>query len=324
MSLNFGRRVRPGSWLAWLVALGLGLRVYHDLSNPPVWHDEAALLVNVIGKSFTDLLGPLFYSEAGPPLFLWLERGVALTVGDGIFALRLLSLLASCAAFVGVIAIARRSLPPTAVLWLAMLFGCSDRLLWHCCEAKPYAVDVLVAVGLLASFVSSKREEAIPASLCRRLLLYAALSPFLLFLSFPSCFLLGGAALALLPAVWRSRRGHIWAAYLLFGVVMCGSFLLLVVGPVRAQKNDLLLSCWLYNFPTWEQPWLVPFEGVVHLTEVFRYASEPIGNVLFGFAVIGAVKLWRDGHRRLLGFLLAPIGLAALAWLAGQYPFGPA
>jgi hypothetical protein len=156
------------------------------------------------------------------------------------------------------------------------------------------------------------------------LLLYAVLSPFLVFLSFPSCFLFGGAALALLPAVWRARSGRVWTAYLSFGAVLGISFLLLVVGPVRAQKNELMVSCWAYNFPTWDRPWRVPFDLVVHLTEVFRYASEPIGNVLFVFAVIGAVQLWRNGRRRLLGFLLTPIGLTALAWLAQQYPFGPA
>jgi hypothetical protein len=64
--------------------------------------------------------------------------------------------------------------------------------------------------------------------------------------------------------------------------------------------------------------------SVVRLTELFRYASEPAGNVLSVFAVAGAVGLWRAGHGRVLAFLLLPLGLTALAWLAHQYPFGAA
>jgi hypothetical protein len=313
---------RPLPWLALALALGLGLRCYHYLSNPAVWHDEAALLVNVLGKGFADLLGPLFYSEAAPPLFLWLQRAVALGLGDGTFALRLLPFLASGAAFLAAVTLARRLLSPWGVVWFALLFGCSDRLLWHACEAKPYAVDVLVAVGLLATFVFRRADDE--GALLRRLTLYAALSPLLVFLSFPACFLLGGAALALLPAVLRARSRRVWGAYVLFGVLLCGSFVLLVAGPVHAQKNEHMLNCWLDNFPDWGRPWRLPLVSVVRLTELFRYASEPAGNVLSVFAVAGAVGMWRAGHGRVLAFLLLPLGLTALAWLAHQYPFGAA
>src|SRR5262245_52189814 len=77
--------------------LGLVVRAFHYLREPPVWHDEAALLVNVIDKTFLEQLGPLYWAEAAPPLFLWLSRLVALVCGDGTFALRLPPFLASCA-----------------------------------------------------------------------------------------------------------------------------------------------------------------------------------------------------------------------------------
>jgi hypothetical protein len=144
----------------------------------------------------------------------------------------------------------------------------------------------------------------------------------LIFLSFPACFLLGGAALTVLPAVLRARSGRVWGAYVLFGVLLCGSFLLLVAGPVHAQKNEYMLNCWLDNFPDWGRPAALPLVSLVRLTEMFRYASEPTGNVLSVFAGVGAVWLWRAGQRRVLAFLLLPLGLTGLAWLAHQYPFG--
>jgi hypothetical protein len=319
---KFEWAARPQPWLAFAVLLGLALRVYHYVSNPPVWHDEAALLVNVLGKGFAELLGPLYYSEAGPPLFLWLERAVALTLGDGTFALRLLPFLAGCAAFLVAVALARRLLSPWAVVWFALLLGCSDRLLWHGCEAKPYALDACVAVGLLATFAARRADEE--RALFRQLALHAALAPFLIFLCFPACFLLGGAALALLPAVRRARSRRVWAAYLLFGLLLGCSFLALVAGPVHAQKDERMLWCWLDNFPDWSCPWAVPCTAAVRLTELFRYACEPTGNILTAFAAVGLAVLWRAGHRRVLALVLLPLGLNALAWLAGQYPFGAA
>jgi hypothetical protein len=313
---------QPRPWLVFALALGLALRGYHYLSNPAVWHDEAALMINALGKDYAELLGPLFYSEAAPPLFLWVERVVGLSLGDAPFLMRLLPFLASCVGFVAAVALARRLLPPWGVFWFALLLGSSDRLLWHACEAKPYAVDMLVAVGLLAVVVCRRGDDE--PGLVRLLLLYAGLSPFLVFLSFPSCFLLGAAALTVLPAVLRSRSRRVWGAYALFGLLLCGAFVLLVVGPVHAQKNERMLHCWVENFPPWDRPWKVPLMAVVRLTEVFRYATEPIGNGLTFFAVIGGVGLWRAGQRRLLAFLLFPFGLTALAWLGRQYPFGAA
>ena len=60
----------------------MGLRSYHYLRGPAVWHDEAALIVNVLEKDYAGLLGPLRFHEAAPPLFLWLEKAVSNTLGE--------------------------------------------------------------------------------------------------------------------------------------------------------------------------------------------------------------------------------------------------
>src|SRR5436190_18584394 len=174
-------------WVLLIVTLGLALRTHHFLGNPPLWHDEAAQIQNALDLDLADLLGPLYYSEACPPLFLAAEKAVVALLGDSPFALRLLPFLASCAVMVGLVLIGRLILPRSALIWLALVLAGSDRLLWHCCEAKPYAVDTLVATGLLALFVRVRADGDL-----RRLLAALALaSPLLVFLSFPACFLLG-------------------------------------------------------------------------------------------------------------------------------------
>ncbi len=306
----------PGVWTGCLLALGLGLRGFHYARNPSMWHDEAALVVNVLGKGFHELLGPLFLAEAGPPLFLWIERAVSLLAGDGTYVLRLLPFLASCLALVLLIPVARQLVRPAAVPWVILLAACSDRLLWHSCEAKPYAVDVLCAAVVAALF-------GWPASwsLRRRLLVYAALAPAIIFISYPGCFLYGGVLVALWPAVRRERA---WGCYGLLGGVVATSFLLLAFGPVRAQHCEAMAQCWVHAFPDWRRFWTVPTWTLFSTLDVVRYCFEPGGHALGLVAALGAVCLWRSGRRAWVIVLALPGGLAWLASCVGAYPYAGA
>jgi hypothetical protein len=281
-------------WTTCLVALGLGLRLYHYLRNPSMWHDEAALVLNVLGKGFADLLGPLCFCEAAPPLFLWIERVVALTLGEGTYLLRLLPCLASCAALLLLVPVARRVLRPAAVPWAILLFASADNLLWHACEAKPYSIDILAATLLLAAFCCL---EAWPLS--RRLICAALLAPVVIFLSYPGCFLYGGFLAAHAPAVWRQRDRRTWLGYGLLVLAVFGSFTLLVLGPVHAQRGQPMTDCWVREFPQWQRPWTVPFWTCYSTVEVVRYCTTPgpVGQALAGLALCGAVLFWRRGRR---------------------------
>ncbi len=306
-----------GRWLLAVIAAGLGLRTFHYLRNPSVWHDEAALVVNVLDKNFAELLGPLRWSEAGPPLFLWVERAVALALGDSTFALRLPPFLASCAALLLFAWVARRLLPATAAVWAVLLFAGSDRLLWHCCEAKPYALDVFLATGVLALHVGTRGW-----SVARRCLLHAVLAPGLIFLSYPGAFLCGASLVALLPAAWRDRRPGVVLAYAAWACAVAAAFLLLVLGPVRAQRCGAMESCWTHHFPDWSQPASVPQWALLGTVEVVGYCFRPVGQVYVVLAIVGAVGWWRCRQRCWVVLTALPLGLALVAALLNKYPYG--
>jgi hypothetical protein len=311
--------LRTFPWVAAAVVLGLSLRTYHYLRNPSMWHDEAALVVNVLGKDFRELLGPLYLSEAAPPLFLWLERAVTRVPGDSTYVLRLLPYLASCGALLLLVPLARRLLPVAAVPWPIFFFACSDQLLWHTCEAKPYAVDVFVATALAWLFC---RTEALRLEL--RLLLFAAVAPFVIFLAYPGCFLFGGLLVALLPAVWRERRGTAWLAYGVLTVAVFAAFALLLVGPIRAQRDPTILADWRRSFPDYQHPWGIPLWVFLSTLEVFRYCLEPMGQALAPLAAVGAVALWLRGRWATVLFLVIPIFLPLAASFVRAYPFAGA
>jgi len=310
---------RPEFWTWVLLGLGLAMRLFHYLRNPSVWHDEAALIVNVLGKSFRELLGPLFLSEAGPPLFLWLERGMCLVWGDSTYVLRLLPFLASCLALMLMVPVARRFLRPEAVPWAILLMACSDKLLGHGCEAKPYVVEVLAATVLLAVFAWACNRP-----LGRQLSLYTLLAPILIFIAYPGCFLCGGLLLALFPAVGQQHRKATWAGYGILALVILGSFALLALGPARLQRCGPMVSCWLRQFPHWDKPWTVPGWTLFSTLDMVRYCFEPTGHVLALIAFLGALVFWRSGQKAVAILVCGPFLLALLASFAGAYPYGGA
>ena len=317
--MSGGWRTRSAILVGGAILLGLALRTYHYLRDPVVWHDEAALIVNVLALDFVELLGPLRHAEAAPPLFLWLERATALLLGDGTLALRLPPFLASIAALALIAWTAWREMGPAAAAWAVFLIACSDRLLWHACEAKPYALDVLCATVLLALF-SATREWRIG----RRAWAFVPLMPLIVWVSYPGCFLCGGLLLALLPEIWRDRRPASLIAFGMLGLAVVGSFALLYYGPARAQRCGAMDSCWTGQFPDWGRPWTVPIWSLASTLDVARYCFMPWGYPLAALAAIGGIRLCRTGCGDFVTIAAAPLGLNLLAALLHDYPYGGA
>jgi hypothetical protein len=304
-------------WRCAFVAAGVLVRLVHVLRDPPLWHDEAALVLNAVYLDVSECFGKLLHHEAAPPLFLVLERLTLQTVGDSGLALRLPVLVIGCLSLVIFAALARRVVPPWPAALGTALFAGSDRLVWHATEAKPYAVDVFVAVLVAWGYV---RTRDLPLRV--QCAMWLAILPAAQWLTFPGCFVAGGLLLALLPAArragWADRVG-----YGVLGLAVVGSFVALAVGPAKAQQDGAMAGCWVNHFADWSRPAGVPVWAVASTLEVLRYALVPFGQVLAPVAVVGAVRLGRLDPT-LLTALLAPLGLAFVAALLGRYPYGGA
>ena len=299
----------------WIItALGLVLRSYHYLRNPAMWHDEAATVLNVLRKGFAGLLGPLYVSGTGPPLFLWLQKCAVICLGDSTYALRLVSFLASCAALLMMAALVRLLLKPAPAAACILLVACSDRLLWHAAEARHYSSDALIAGGLILFFVLSRKWK-----LESRVLCFTCAAPFITFASYPGIFLLGGAAIAFFVVLLREEE-RAWIALILLGLSTAGAFLVLFFTTASAQRTPALDAAWVHAFPDWHHPTGVPLWFIRSSVSVVDYLTRPVGGVLILVACIGAVSWWRV-DRELVLFLLAPVALAATAGLIDAYPY---
>lgn len=300
-----------------LLLLGILLRSYHYLREPALWHDEAALTLNVLAKDYSQMFGSLIHHEAAPPLFLVAEKGMVDLFGESLQVMRFLPFLASCLALCLFVGVARRSLLAEAVPWAVGLFAVSDRLLWHASEAKPYSIDVFLSV--LTIDLWQRTRHLTTTSQC---LIWLPLLPLFIWMSFPACFVAGGVLMTLLTVVGNSRSPKAWGGYLALALAVGVSFVLLAVGPAKAQRDGAMEGCWLNQFPNWDNPASVPFWSLFSTLEVIRYNVMPVGHLLAGFVLVGGMWFWRRGERSLVILILTPVLAVFLAACLHKYPFG--
>ncbi len=136
-------------WFPWAITVAAMLiRARAYAANKALWLDEAYLGLNLIHRDYGALVGKLEYDQGAPLGFLFLSRAAVVAFGDSEFMLRLVPMLASVAAPVLLLFLARRLLAGAALNVALVLFAVSLPLTRYASECKPYAVDVLVALVL--------------------------------------------------------------------------------------------------------------------------------------------------------------------------------
>jgi hypothetical protein len=79
--------------------LGTGIRLHEFLNDRTLWLDEARLALNVVNRSYLQLLQPLDYDQGAPIAFLFFERLIIQLLGNNEHNLRRLPFIASIASF---------------------------------------------------------------------------------------------------------------------------------------------------------------------------------------------------------------------------------
>ncbi|MCB1175076.1 MAG: glycosyltransferase family 39 protein [Leptospiraceae bacterium] len=197
-------------WLPWsIIALGIILRLDQYLFNRSLWLDEAFFAVNIVDRSFLELLkAPLEYtSYARPPGFMLLAKLSVLLFGNSEFSLRLVPFLCGLSSLILFRRLARAYISKPAVSLALFFFAISDALIFYATEFKQYSSDVLVVItlGLLAARYQNKPLTS------RRLITLAMGGMLAIWFSFTSVFILAGIGLVLAtPFLIRKQWGPVF------------------------------------------------------------------------------------------------------------------
>src|SRR5688500_15692964 len=211
-------RDRQRFWLAVTIAfivLGASLRLSQYGSRQSFWGDEAALLFNITQKSTAELMsGPLDHGQAAPPLFLATQRWIALTLGTGEYAQRLVPLLLGVAVPALGAWLAWQWTTPSGAAFVAAVLALSDAFIWQSATLKPYSGDVFFALVLLLIYppplpddVARPRTRPVSQSRGRRFWIASIVAAVAVWYSLGVVFVYAGlASVALVDSYLHQRR----------------------------------------------------------------------------------------------------------------------
>jgi hypothetical protein len=298
-----------------LLLLGTALRLRHYLAAPSFWFDEAFLLLNIVERGPTGLMGPLGHQQAAPPLYMWTLRALYVAFGCSEWSMRLPALAGGIAMVWLALPWARQHLGRAGTFCLLALAATSVHGLQHADEVKPYALDAMWS--LLILYIG---QRALPSNGSRAdsacLIGLAMLGPWV---SFPSVFALFGVGIAWLVEVCRRRERISALGLVLFGLLGAGSCFLFWRLVGRHQHTRDLTTWWndaFWDFSSLRSALAWPLECLFNLV---NYATTGLG---FAFLILAPIGIWSLGRRSsiMLRMMAGMIGAALLASALRKYP----
>lgn len=305
----------------WIViAVGIMLRVAQFLYNRSLTEGEAALALNIIERSYIDLLKPLDYFQAAPAGFLIVQRYCVNVLGTTEYALRLFPLIAGIIALFFFYHCAKKILTKEAIPVALILFAVGDHLVYFSSEVKQYSSDVLFVLLILTVCIATWKNKQILYYLA-----YGLVGAVVLWFSHPALFLFISGGIVLLV---RSIRHKKWSAFVLLccggvaAAISFGASYLVSLAPL--SKTAVLMDTWHKSFAPFPPTSLrdVYWYGYV-LVRMFAF---PVGlsqyELILGIAsfVFGVIYIYRS-DQKILTMCILSILITLFASALHLYPF---
>ena len=143
-----------------IIGFGILVRLVQYVFNRSLWNDEAALALNIINRSYLELLQPLDYNQGAPIGFLMVEKLAVQVFGNNEYALRLFPFLAAIASLFVFYKLAKKCLQSRQAAIIALtLFSTVHIWLQFATETKQYSSDVAIAVILYFILIGIERQQ---------------------------------------------------------------------------------------------------------------------------------------------------------------------
>jgi len=297
--------------------LGFFVRLYFYGINRSLWLDEAMLALNIVNRSFAELLQPLSYDQGAPIGFLLLQKIVIGLLGNWDYVLRLIPLIAGLLSIPLMYQVSKKYSVGIAPYVASGLFVLSAKLIYYSSELKQYSSDVLVALVILLTAQKCLEVNANK----RALVVFGVSSVLAIWFSHPILFVIAAVFLALVLSLFERQNSHqllhIIGTAGVFGISL---LLLYVVSLRNLASNDVLLNYWSGSFaplPPWSNPgWY--YDTLLNV--LVDLAGLPGNLISVGVLILGIFSL---GSRRwpLMLILVVPFPLTLIASALGKYPF---
>ncbi|MGA9379700.1 MAG: glycosyltransferase family 39 protein [Phormidium sp.] len=300
-----------------IIIFGILIRVAQYLSNRALWGDEASLALNIVNRSYLELLQPLDRNQAAPPGFLWSEKLFTQLLGNNEYSLRLFPLISGIVSLIAVYKLGKWAGSAIALPMALILFACLRYTLYYATEVKQYSSDVMISL-LLCLLLIPLREQMLNI---RRVLLIGIWGGVAIWFSHPVIFVLAGIESANLILTSAQQRKAILInrlpAYFIW-LISFGFMYFLTIA--RVMENNSLQSAWGDEYPktVFDVMWLLDSFG--------RFFYRPLGfsTIFDGIAilafVIGCGFFIKNKPSKFL-ILMFPVFVTLAASYLHKYPF---
>lgn len=314
--------------LTWaVIAVGVVLRIIAYARRSTLWLDESAVAMNIVDRSFSDLMFvPLDYGQAAPRGFLLLEWLSARTLGTSDLAFRFLPFLSGIAALFLFAAVARRLLSPAGALGALVFFVTGYWFLVYSSDLHPYGFDLALSLAALLG-VLRLRDSGYDRQHVWQLALFGAVA---VWFSNATVLTLFGLGAALGVLLWRERglratvRGLAPIA-VAWGISAAGAALVAkrMVFPTTAEYLDYIWGWAMVPIPRSVDSALWLWRSWKSQLSLWHGwdIDNPMWTSLYpALALIGCVSLLR--RRTADAILVGSIVVAyVLVSMARQYPY---
>jgi len=305
----------------FIILVGIILRLAQYIFNRSLTEGEAALALNIVQRSYAQLLKPLDYVQAAPVGFLLIQKSISSLFGANEYGLRLFPLIAGVAALFFFYEVGKKIISRQSLIIGLVLFAVGDHLIYFASEVKQYSSDVLIALLIiwLTMLVFNKGFNI------KYLLLFGFIGGLCLWFSHPALFVFGGSLVTMFLYILH-KRSYTKIPGLAFATIFgLGSFVinyLVTLSDLSQSKN--LMTFWQKSFMPLPPTSLTDLKwfGYVFL-RTFKF---PVGLSVYELflAVLaffwGCFLMFKNKKIHLL-LIISPICLALFASGLHRYPF---
>jgi hypothetical protein len=307
--------------LLWFIlGFGITVRCVQYLANRSLWLDESMLALNIIHRTFSQLLQPLDYNQGAPLAFLIIERAAVEIFGKSEYVLRLFPLWSGILSLFLFYKLAKYVLDSMSLMIGVTLFVSSWPLIYYSSEVKQYSSDVTITLMLYCFTLRSLMQNQLSIGSA---IIFGIMGFVAVWLSYPSIFVLVGIWIVLMGFYVSRKEWGNMSRLLMASALWALSFAVLYSISLRyLTNNNVLLDYWASSFmplpPTSLQAirWFIDrffaiFEDAVGLTFV------GLGSLSF---LVGCRPFFRTHTKELFLFLL-PVLFALFTSGLKKYPF---
>ncbi len=300
-----------------IVLVGLFLRIYFYQVNRSLWIDEARLALNLVDRSYLELLAPLDYDQGAPIGFLILQKTIISTFGTSDYILRLLPLFSGIISVLLMHVVSKSYNKGVGTYVSLGLFAVAHWLVYYSSENKQYSTDVLITLVLLLLVPRILIDKVKP-----REIIFLGLAGIIgMWISHPALFIWLGIfiTVSVVKLIHHDYRSVFWLVVVVF--FMGVSMLMLYTLSLHAlASNSYLIEYWARGFAP-----LIPWRNLDWYYQAIRHMLEspaglPPTIFTIGLIIIGIISFaLRRWHTLMI--LVLPYFLILIASSVKLYPF---